>query len=235
VQCKTKGVYSMKIYIAPLPAAFLERARTQGLDDQGQPVQRMRSEHGGEPCRDVLRRARPGEEVILASYGPFTAPGPYKEFGPVFILATPSHEPVARDVLRRPRAPRKITSAGSSPCAPTITAKRSDAALVAAADAAATIERWLQSPGVAFVHARFPAWLPGLPYRARAVRRQRNISGRYEWLAGGNGVLVAVAVAGALVAVAVGGAPGVLVAVGVGVIAGISTLTTCPRLLSVPK
>lgn len=42
---------------------------------------------GGEPCRDALRRARPGEALILASYCPFERVGPYREYGPVFVLA----------------------------------------------------------------------------------------------------------------------------------------------------
>lgn len=149
----------MKIFIAPLPAEFLERARTQGLDDQGQPVRRMCSEHGGEPCRDVLRRARPGEEIILASYGPFTVPGPYKEFGPVYILANPSDEPVARDVLPLPQgAPEDYLGRQFTVRAYNHREEIADAELLAAADAAATVERWLQSPDVAFVHARFPAY-----------------------------------------------------------------------------
>ena len=44
-------------------------------------------------CRDVLRRALPGEKLILASDCPFTKPGPYKEYGPIFVLAQPSETP----------------------------------------------------------------------------------------------------------------------------------------------
>jgi len=92
----------MNIHIAPLPQDFLSRVRERGLDDQMQPVRRYVSTEGGEPCRDVLRRARPGEAVILASYCPFTQAGPYKEFGPVFVLAQASDEPVQRQVLPIP-------------------------------------------------------------------------------------------------------------------------------------
>ena len=69
----------MKIQIAPLPEEFLTRVRTQGIDDLGQPVKRLVSVEGGEPCRDVLRRALPGEELILASFSPFGQVGPYHE------------------------------------------------------------------------------------------------------------------------------------------------------------
>jgi hypothetical protein len=57
---------------------------------------------GGEPCRDVLRRATPGESLILASYCPFSRSGPYREYGPVFVLAEPSAEIVPLDRLPLP-------------------------------------------------------------------------------------------------------------------------------------
>lgn len=69
------------ITIAPIPTAFLNRVRREGLNDLGQPVKRVEAQ-GGEPCRDVLRRALPGEQLILASFTPFTKPGPYHELLP---------------------------------------------------------------------------------------------------------------------------------------------------------
>lgn len=84
--------------LVPMSSDFLRRVREEGRDAQDQPVKRVRAK-GGEPCRDVLRRAREGEELLLASFSPFTQPGPYKEFGPVFVLASPSDEPVPIDAL----------------------------------------------------------------------------------------------------------------------------------------
>src|SRR5438270_2200650 len=84
------------VTVAPIPAAFLNRVRLEGLDDLGQPVKRGDAQ-GGEPCRDVLRRARPGEKLLLASFTPFTKPGPYHEYGPVFVLEADSGEQVIRD------------------------------------------------------------------------------------------------------------------------------------------
>ena len=75
--------------IRPIRAEFLGKVRTQGLDDLDQAVERHTA-GGGEPCRDVLRAALPGEAIILASYCPFTLPGPYKEYGPVYVLAEAS-------------------------------------------------------------------------------------------------------------------------------------------------
>ena len=84
------------ITIAAIPTRFLQRVRTEGLDDQGQAVKRVIAQ-GGEPCRDVLRRATAGEELILASFTPFSKPGPYKEYGPIFVLAQSADEAVRRD------------------------------------------------------------------------------------------------------------------------------------------
>ncbi|RBB92408.1 hypothetical protein C3E97_033795 [Pseudomonas sp. MWU12-2115] len=69
-----------------LDEAFAAAARTRGVDAQGQPVRRVAAQ-GGEPLRDGLRRARPGEALLLASYSPFRQSGPYKECGPVFVGA----------------------------------------------------------------------------------------------------------------------------------------------------
>lgn len=140
--------------IVPLPRAFLTRVR-EGLDDQGQPVERHVAA-GGEPLRDCLRRANPGETILLASYCPFTVAGPYKEYGPVFVSAAeqPAPSPDALPfvgvppylgesfVLRAYSTQERIVDARlSSPCA-------------AGADLAAFFAR----PDVAFVLARFPAY-----------------------------------------------------------------------------
>jgi len=77
--------------IVAMPSDFLDRARA-GLDDLGQPVERHIAS-GGEPLRDCLRRARSGEAILLASYCPFTVAGPYKEYGPVFVSASPQPAP----------------------------------------------------------------------------------------------------------------------------------------------
>src|ERR1700737_2877453 len=86
------------VSIAPIPLSFLNRVRSEWIDDLGQPVKRLVAK-GGEPCRDVLRRAQPGEPLILASFTPFTKPGPYKEYGPIFVLAHASDERIRRDTL----------------------------------------------------------------------------------------------------------------------------------------
>jgi uncharacterized protein DUF1203 len=143
----------MNIQIAPLPQTFLDRVRTIGLDDQQQPVRRLVAE-GGEPCRDVLRRARPGEELILASFSPFAHAGPFREFGPVFLLANPSSEDVVRTEFPTNGYFNEQLTIRAYDAAESI----ADATLTTAADAPRVIEEFLGRDGVQFVHARFPAY-----------------------------------------------------------------------------
>ncbi|RQO59804.1 DUF1203 domain-containing protein [Paucibacter sp. KBW04] len=84
--------------VVPLRQDFVQRARSEGLDDLDQPVEHHIAQ-GGEPCRDALRRARPGERLILASYCPFEQVGPYREYGPVFLLADPAAQPLGASRL----------------------------------------------------------------------------------------------------------------------------------------
>lgn len=56
--------------IVPVRDSFLTRARGDGIDDLGQAVERLIA-NGGEPCRASFRRAKEGEELLLASYCPF--------------------------------------------------------------------------------------------------------------------------------------------------------------------
>jgi hypothetical protein len=142
----------MSIRIAPLPAAFLRKVRHEGIDDLGQPVKRVVAA-GGEPCRDVLRRAEAGEELILASFTPFTKAGPYKEYGPVFVLARDA-ESVSQDSLPTDGYLRErfVIRAYSKEEAIL------DAEMVTPADASAAVDRFLGREDVAFLHVRFPTY-----------------------------------------------------------------------------
>ena len=143
--------------IAPIPDTFLQRVRTVGIDDLGQPVKRVIAE-GGEPCRDVLRRAKPGEPLILASFTPFSKPGPYKEYGPIFVLANASDEIVRRDALPEVGSETNYLRAQFVIRAYSDAEEILDAALIGATDFAATVERLFASEGTAFLHARFPTY-----------------------------------------------------------------------------
>ncbi|HEX2835031.1 MAG TPA: DUF1203 domain-containing protein [Thermoanaerobaculia bacterium] len=146
----------MNVTVAALPAAFLDRVRNEGIDDLGQPVKRVIAE-GGEPCRDVLRRAKPGEELILASFSPFSRVGPYREFGPVFVLAQPSAEEVARNAFPETGGERYLREQfvirAYSPNEEIV-----DAAMTTSAKANETVERLLAREDTAFLHVRFPTY-----------------------------------------------------------------------------
>ena len=144
------------IRIPPLPDAFIERVRRDGRDDQGQPVKRLRAE-GGEPCRDVLRRARPGEELLLASFTPFQLAGPYKEYGPIFVLANASDEVVRRDVIPLEEAGTYLREQFVIR-AYSYAEEIFDAELTNPANAMNVVGKFLASPDVSFLHVRFPAY-----------------------------------------------------------------------------
>jgi hypothetical protein len=148
---------STEITIAPIPRAFLDRVRNEGIDDQGHAVRRVLAK-GGEPCRDVLRRAQPGEELILASFTPFAIPGPYKEYGPVFVLAHDSSEAVHRDGLPPAGSPTNYLREQFVIRAYSGAEEIRDAAFINAPALAETVERFFSSEDTAFLHVRFPTY-----------------------------------------------------------------------------
>ncbi len=138
---------------------FLDRVRTLGLDDQSQPVRRFVSPCGGEPLRDVLRRARPGEEIILASYCPFPEAGPFREFGAIYVRAEPSDEVVARETLPLAGAEGETYFASSFVLrAYNAGGDIRDALFAQREDAVALLETLLTHPETRFVDARFPTY-----------------------------------------------------------------------------
>jgi hypothetical protein len=147
----------IRVAVAPIPQAFLRRARSEGIDDQGQPVKRVVAE-GGEPCRDVLRRARPSERLILASFSPFSRPGPYKEFGPIFVLADDTGEEIRRDRLPPAGSEHDYLREQFVIRAYSDAEAILDAEMVKADNIAATVERFLERADTAFLHVRFPTY-----------------------------------------------------------------------------
>jgi hypothetical protein len=147
----------MNIATAPIPDTFLRRVRSEGIDDLGQPVKQVVAE-GGEPCRDVLRRARPGERLILASFTPFTKPGPYKEYGPIFVLADDSDESIDRDHLPAAGSDDNYLRGQFAIRAYSEAEEIVDAELIQAPEMAAAVKRLLDRPDTAFLHVRFPTY-----------------------------------------------------------------------------
>jgi uncharacterized protein DUF1203 len=74
--------------VRALPPEELERIRSRGEDDFGNPVEVVvKQDHGGTPLRCCLREAVPGERVAMIAYRPSDRGGPYAEVGPIFIHA----------------------------------------------------------------------------------------------------------------------------------------------------
>lgn len=140
--------------LAPLPQSFLNRVRHDGIDALGQPVRRVRA-NGGEPCRDALRRAQPGEELILASFSPFTTEGPYREFGPVFVFADGESAGSERITIGAPAdylREQFVIRAYSA------NEEILDAKLITADAAQDTVASFFARDDVAFLHVRFPTY-----------------------------------------------------------------------------
>lgn len=146
--------------IVPIREDFLSQARFGGIDDLRQPVERLIAK-GGEPCRDALRRAKPGEALILASYCPFQHAGPYREYGPVFILAEAEAEAGPRT-----GAPATLPIGGELPYLGASFVLRAysaeerivGAVLATPANAVSQLERLFDEHMPAFALARFVAY-----------------------------------------------------------------------------
>lgn len=145
----------MTYKIVPLPVSFLDRARC-GIDDQAFSVEFFDAE-GGEPLRDVLRRAQAGERIALGSYSPHRLNGPFKEYGPIYFSANQSGDVVALDTL--PIAPRSdyfnqtfVLRAYSD------SERIVDSVLTLPDVADAVIAGLFENANVAFILARFAAY-----------------------------------------------------------------------------
>lgn len=134
--------------------SFLHQVRNLGRDELGQPVVRYHSRSGGEPLRDRLRRAQPGEEILLGSQALFDEESPFREFGPVYVTAVGSLEHAkpaelfAGDYFREELVLRCYDRRRW------IAAARR----VRKADAQDVIDEWLDMDDTAFVDARFPEY-----------------------------------------------------------------------------
>lgn len=150
---------NLKGPITAIRQDFLQLVREQGIDDLGQAVE-YHIAKGGEPCRDVLRRARSGEALILASYCPFSKVGPYREYGPVFVLAEHSGEEI--DLMRINASPIAAEQAylGAQFVLRAYSDEERiiDACLSSPEKAESDLERLFALPKIAFILCRFPTY-----------------------------------------------------------------------------
>jgi Protein of unknown function (DUF1203) len=100
----------------------------------------------GYPCRQCLRDAEIGDEMLLVSYDPFTATSPYRCASPIFIHSTPC---ASDDRLGLPvqLTSRKLSVRGFDSAAMML-----DAALIEGDDLGATIKTLLDNPEIDHLH-----------------------------------------------------------------------------------
>ena len=104
-------------------------------------------EHPGYPCRQCLRDADLGEELLLVSYDPFTIDSPYRSASPIFLHRAPCTPPADRRTL-----PRQLTNRLLSVRSFDAHALMIDAAVVAGDDLADTLNRLFDNDDADHVH-----------------------------------------------------------------------------------
>lgn len=139
----------LRFSVRPLDLAFVQRVRTTRRDDFDRTVD-ISLACGGEPMRDQLRRAEPGERLILCSYQAIALPSAFAEIGPIYVSADAPAAPAFPDELppgyfNRPFALRAY-DASDRPV---------DSTLVDPAAAPEKIRALLSLPAAAYLHARF--------------------------------------------------------------------------------
>ena len=138
--------------VVPLETALAERIRQTMVDDFGNKLAPEESEGG--PCRHCLKRAKPGESLILFSHRPFTQLSPYSEVGPVYVHAEACERYEATDIFPPEfKAGRTMTIRAYD-----VNEHIVDAKLATETEVEGVIEELFGDPAVAFIHARFSAY-----------------------------------------------------------------------------
>ncbi len=124
----------------------IDPAAADELRDRGGRLY-VADEHPGYPCRQCLRDAEVGDELILVSHDPFTCDSPYRSASPIFLhrFPCPPH-PIASEL------PRQLTRRQLSVRAFDEAEMMLDAAVIDGAELAATIERFLGEPATHHAH-----------------------------------------------------------------------------------
>lgn len=102
----------------------------------------------GFPCRQCLRDAEIGDELILVSHDPFEADSPYRSASPIFLHRTDCGGPSSADQ----GLPEQLTRRQLSVRAFDGNAMMRDAAVIDGTDLEVTIERLLADPATDHLH-----------------------------------------------------------------------------------
>ena len=100
----------------------------------------------GYPCRQCLRDAELGDEMLLVSYDPFAATSPYRCASPIFIHST-SCAPDDQQGLPIQLTSRTLSVRGFDKAAMMV-----DAALIEGDDLSGTIEALFENPAIDHLH-----------------------------------------------------------------------------------
>ncbi len=103
-------------------------------------------EHPGFPCRQCLRDAEIGEEMILVSHDPFTASSPYRSASPIFLHRWPCTPDNSAEL------PEQLAGRRLSVRAFDASAMMLDAALIDGRQLPTTIQQLLDNPEVDHLH-----------------------------------------------------------------------------------
>jgi hypothetical protein len=130
--------------------ARLDDVRRTGQDTSGNPFTAFSAIGEGEPLRCCLRFARPGEQIALISYAPFSEQSVWREVGPVYVHAERcegyADGSLPAELRQGPRVLRTYLADGSM--------DYEHHTLVGDEDLEPVLDRLLADPDVATVHVR---------------------------------------------------------------------------------
>lgn len=121
-------------------------AAANELRELGGPVY-VADEHPGYPCRQCLRDAQVGEELILVSHDPFRTTSPYRCASPIFLHRHPCGDPEPSAPL-----PRQLTGRQLSVRAFDEAAMMLDAAVIDGGELQEVIGRFFANPLIDRLH-----------------------------------------------------------------------------------
>lgn len=139
---------TIPLRVTPLPADALDRVRTRGADDFGNPLTPVAVVAGETPLRCCLRDATAGEQVVLVAWQPSALPGPYAEVGPVFVHAERCAGPAGAGYPEGFRHRRQLFRAYDAQ------GRQVDNEVHEGTGAEAALSALLTRPDVAYVHSR---------------------------------------------------------------------------------
>jgi hypothetical protein len=139
---------TFKFCIVPLPTEMAERARRLAADGAPDHAIVIADSPTGYPCRHCLRFVQSGERVVLFPYAAIPPGHPYSESGPVFVHAEPCERYSAtREYPSDFRNGRVFRAYNAN-------YGMIDAEVANGSEPEAVVEKLLQNPETAFVHAR---------------------------------------------------------------------------------